>query len=101
MNKTDGWWPKKKQQSKVDKLFQSFKEDVIKLEEDYDIFQAELKIQEQNPIIPVLELFVGIICVLVSIVWVLQMYINYNVEHLTLSFVLEMSPFGLYLMECL
>lgn len=54
LGKTDGWWDKRKQQGKVERLFQKFKESVVKLEEDYELFDAELKIQNQNPVVPVL-----------------------------------------------
>lgn len=45
----------------------------MSLEESYETFQAELKIAEQNPVVPYLSLFVGILCVIFSSVWLLQM----------------------------
>lgn len=57
----------------MNKLFDKFKEDVIELEEQYETFQAELKIQEQNPILPYLSLVVGVFCCFFSLVWVLQL----------------------------
>jgi LMBR1 domain-containing protein 1 len=52
-----------------------FKAKYFAVEEEFEIFNMELKFSDTNPIIPILKLILGIIFIITSLLWVLQMYI--------------------------
>ena len=41
--------------------------------EEFEIFSLELKFSDTNPIVPILKLILGIIFLVTSIIWILQM----------------------------
>lgn len=52
-----------------------FRAKYFALSQEFEVFGLELKFGETNPIIPVLKLVLGIIFILTSLLWLLQMYI--------------------------
>ncbi len=50
-----------------------FKIKYYTLEEEYQIFNMELQFADTNPIIPFCKLILGIIFIVTSILWMIQM----------------------------
>lgn len=69
-----GFWAKRKQKNKASTEYKKFKTAVLCLDNEYEIFQLELEYMNTNPVVYFIKLFVGIIFVIVSILWWLQMY---------------------------
>ena len=67
-----GWFTKKRNESKFNNLLEKYKKNVNKLEEDYEIFDGELKIRTTHPIVHIISLIAGIIGVVGTIFWVVQ-----------------------------
>jgi hypothetical protein len=72
----DGFWAKRKQANKVSSEFSKFKNAVIHLEKDHEIFVLELDYMNTNPVVFWIKLFLGIIFIILSICWWFQMYSN-------------------------
>lgn len=68
-----GWFSKKRAQSNFDSKLNKYKKKVNALEEDYEVFDGELKVSERHPIVYVLGLVGGILGIVGGIIWVLQM----------------------------
>lgn len=75
------FFSRKRKEGQVKDLVRKFRTNINQLEKDYDNFNGQLHAVEENPIIPYLKLLGGIISLLISIVWVVQLlgttvYIN-------------------------
>ena len=52
-----------------------FKTEVSLIENDYDIFQLELKIADVNPLVYVSKLILGILFIIISLIWTIHIII--------------------------
>ncbi len=69
----DGWWAKRKKKAEMSDALKSIEERFSFHHDYYDLFHLELKMQDVNPLVYVGKLFLGIICVVVSIIIWVQM----------------------------
>ena len=69
----EGWWSKRRMTGQLNAKFENYKQAVTALEEQAEIFQAELAIDKENPVFAFLSLVLGVICLFLTVVWLLQM----------------------------
>jgi LMBR1 domain-containing protein 1 len=67
-----GWLGRKRTEGKFNSLMEKFKKKVNALEQNFEIFDAELKIRTTHPVVFFLALLGGILGGIVSIFWIVQ-----------------------------
>jgi LMBR1 domain-containing protein 1 len=62
---------------RVRKRYQAFQEQVEALEDTYQKVEIAFKVRGGNPITPWVSLFMGIICIIVSLLWIIHVIVFY------------------------
>jgi hypothetical protein len=68
------WFSRKRNESKFNDLIDDYKKHVNELEEEYNLFDGELKIRGTHPIVFVVSLIGGIFAIIGSIFWLVQIF---------------------------
>lgn len=74
----NGFWARRKAVKLVNKEYSAWKAAVLYLDNQYEIFELELKYMDMNPLGFYLELVLGCIFAVVSMCWWVQMLIKNN-----------------------
>jgi LMBR1 domain-containing protein 1 len=72
-NSEGGFISKWRGKRSVETQMTEFKAKYFSLEEEFEIFSLELKFSDTNPIVPILKLILGIVFLVTSLLWTLQM----------------------------
>jgi len=71
-----GFFSKKKIESKLGRDRNKFRAAVMTFEKEFQAYKIEKDYYKQNPIIPFLKLLAGICCMVISIIWWIQILIH-------------------------
>ncbi len=67
------FFSRRRKQGQIKDLVAKYRTEIDTLEKDYERFNTHLHIVSENPIIPFIKLIGGIVSVIISIVWVIQL----------------------------
>lgn len=68
------FFSKRRRQGQIKDTTSKFRNNINKLEKDYEIFDSQLHLVKQNPLVPYMKLGGGIIGVIISFIWLIQLF---------------------------
>jgi len=67
------FFSKRRRQGQLKDSASKFRNKINRLEKDYEIFDSQLHLVKQNPIVPYMKLGGGVLGVIISLVWLIQL----------------------------
>lgn len=67
------FFSKRRRQGQIKDSATKFRNNINKLEQDYENFDSQLHLVKQNPMVPYLKLGGGILGIIISFIWLLQL----------------------------
>eukprot|EP01017_Pseudomicrothorax_dubius_P025556 TRINITY_DN2772_c0_g2_i5.p1 TRINITY_DN2772_c0_g2~~TRINITY_DN2772_c0_g2_i5.p1 ORF type:complete len:399 (-),score=102.13 TRINITY_DN2772_c0_g2_i5:421-1617(-) len=68
----DGWWSKRKANGNLQRMMNKFTSGVLSFEKEYMAYKAQIDYENTNPLVYLGKLLLGILCALVSFIWLLH-----------------------------